>query len=126
MPTLLILLLSTAPLLAWEDIATYRVFPENVDRLFIQENGEYLCFSRDPQGRITRCQLWLILHRVSETQVAAIPAKKFDPSATGGVDSLGDFPPPDFDDQPILLNLLDFSHLQLIRVHVPCPRYQKV
>lgn len=126
MPTLLILLLSTAPLFAWEDIRTYRVFPENVDRLYIQEHGEYLCFSRDPQGRLTRCQLWLILHRVSETHVAALPAKKFDPSATGGVDFFGDFPPTDFHDQPVLLNLLDFSHLQLIRIHIPSPQDQTV
>jgi len=124
--TILLLLLTAAPLVAWEDISTYRVIPENVDRLYIQENGEYLCFNRDPQGRLTRCQLWLILYRVSETQVAALPAKPFDPAATNGVDLLGDLPPIEFQDQPVLLNLLDFSHLQLLRVRTPALSGQKV
>ena len=111
--------MTTSGLLAWEDFPTYHISPENVEYMFIQENGEYLCFTREASGKLTSCQLWLFKRRVSENLAAAYPSRRFSPNEAEETWIFGEFPEGVYETESVLLNLLNFSHIQLIRVKQP-------
>ena len=106
--------LVATPLMANEDLRTYRVFPENVEFMHIEQNGEYLCFTREEAGKSEGCELWLFKWRASEDTVLAYPIRKFEPWEAEAVGVFGAMPPAQYQTEPVVLSLLRFSRIVLL------------
>jgi len=87
----------------------------------LHENGEYLCFVSGPDGKAESCRLWLFGRRLNDHLVEAYRLKKLGRYQGGAVATTGGMPLGEYEKDPVILNLNQFSYLRLIRIRRPRP-----